>query len=77
MNFVYFITPTQPPPSRGRRIDLSFRRGEENRLVSPSRGRRIDLSPRRGGGDLTSLPWREGLREGVKMALTFVLVIDP
>jgi hypothetical protein len=28
-------------------------------------------------GFLTSLPWREGLREGGKMAVTFVLVINP
>jgi hypothetical protein len=33
--------------------------------------------PRQGGGVLVSLPWREGLREGGKMAFTFIWVIGP
>jgi hypothetical protein len=33
--------------------------------------------PCQGGGVLSSLPRREGLSEGDKMALSFLLVIDP
>jgi hypothetical protein len=54
-NFVYFITPTQPPPFPLKRCGIFDKRG----------------------GALTSLPGREGLREGDKMAHTFILVIDP
>jgi hypothetical protein len=58
--------------------NLSFMNGAQKKvgnflnLFSPP----PDL-PHRGGGGFSSLPWREGLREGEKKAFSELQIIDP